>query len=178
MRARTNTHRKIYNTYSFPTAAMIRELASVLYYAYIACLVILCTHCLSCCSFPLSSLVNPLNTNIDLNYIWINLYRAVNTIHLGYNKINNVHITRHCGEFAWCLYLLGYPNSLVPFSHKNTILWRFNFVSTTIRTVVFTQSGRYFWPILTKFGIYSQLFLKDTNIKFYRLEPEVNAVSC
>jgi hypothetical protein len=36
------THRLVSNTYSFSTATMIGELASVLRYAYISCLVVRC----------------------------------------------------------------------------------------------------------------------------------------
>jgi len=38
------------------------------------------------------------------------------------DKIGNVRITSHCGGFAQFLYLLGYPNSLIPFHLKRTLL--------------------------------------------------------
>jgi hypothetical protein len=42
------------------------------------------------------------------------------------NKVGNVRKTLQYDVFTWCSYLMGYPNSLIPFHSKGAFLWRFN----------------------------------------------------
>lgn len=39
------------------------------------------------------------------------------------DEIYNIRLTKYCGAIAWCLYLLGLPNSLIPLHSKTALLW-------------------------------------------------------
>jgi hypothetical protein len=43
-----------------------------------------------------------------------------------FSKTDNTRVTQHRGSCAYCLYLLGYPNSTIPFHSKRAPSWRHN----------------------------------------------------
>jgi hypothetical protein len=43
-----------------------------------------------------------------------------------FNKTDNASVTQHHGACAYSLYLLGYPNSTIPFHSKRAPSWLYN----------------------------------------------------
>jgi len=76
------------------------------------------------------------------------------------DKTRNVRIKRQCGVFAWCLYILGYCNSLIQFYSKTALSWRFNVAENNVKCQVFLPSYNQIWN-------FSTYFKEVHNDKFY-----------
>jgi hypothetical protein len=64
----------------------------------------------------------------------------------------------------WCLNLLGYPKSQIPFQSQRTLLWRINFAGNNKTCLGLHANPHNFCSIFTKTR---KIFIKVPNIKFH-----------